>query len=185
MNEKQFNQILIKLSSIEKLLRVMIKINDPDSDHDHSNQSALDHDHDHDQPKLTDEDIISWYVKFLVDNGVDPDHRDFSSKIRNIRYFHKVFDSVTNPLKYQMSFLPRQKLPETESLDEDPNLIFGIDRKLVESMSEKLTPEIINQVRTLCPFLHAAPKSDKKIIDTTMWKNVFTAKAIELQLFTE
>lgn len=182
LNDKQFNQLMIKLSSIEKLMKIMIKIDDPDHDHDPFKSSALDHDHDHDQSQESDDDVIAWYRTFLLDNGFDPENRDYEKVLRSIKYFKKMFSTLTNPYKYQLSFMPKQIAKTTPRPDEDNSLIMGLPREAVESMSAKLTLEIIKQLRSSVTVCGSAPKPDKKILDNPMWRNVFTAYALKEKL---
>lgn len=181
-NDKCLNQILIVLQSISKKLDVMIQINDLDPDHDHI-KNDLDHDHDHDhQDTKSDKELIDWFSQLLTDFGIESKRRPLHTVLRNIRYFHKNFNTIKNPQKYLLSFLPAAS---PVMLEEDPaesQDVLGVPRTTILAKQHLLTRELVEKLRVLEPMLNQAPKNFPSIKKNQLWMNIFTANALKHHL---
>lgn len=178
-SDKCLNQILIVLQSISKKLDVMIQINDLDPDHDHiKNDLDQDHDHDH-QDTLSDKDLLDWFSKLLTDFGIESSRRPLHTVLRNIRYFRKNYNTIKNPQKYLLSFLPPAS---PVILEEDPaesQDVLGVPRTTILAKQHLLTWEIVGKLRVLEPMLQQAPKNFASIKKNPLWVNIFTANALK------
>lgn len=181
-SDKCLNQILIVLQSISKKLDVMIQINDLDQDHDHkSNDPDHDHDHDH-HDTISDHDLIDWFSKLLTDFGIESSRRPLHTVLRNIRYFRKNYNTIKNPQKYLLSFLPAASPLVIEEDPAESQEVLGFPRTTIIAKQHLLTREIVEKLRDLEPMLIQAPKNYASIKKNHLWMNIFTAHALKHSL---
>ena len=181
-SDKCLNQILIVLQAINKKLDVMLKINDLDLDHDHISKDP-DHDHDHDhQDTISDQELIDWFSKLLTDFGIESSRRPLSTVLRNIRYFHRNYNTIKNPQKYLLSFLPAASPVIQEEDPAESQDVLGFPRTMILAKQHLLTREIVEKLRVLEPMLNQAPKNLASIKKNHLWMNIFTANALKHNL---
>ncbi len=141
--EIKINSILKKQSELEKKIMIIIQILNPDHDLFKKSDQSNDQ-NDHDPRAREDPDLVlSWYMDFLRENGIDPDGRNFDDKVlRSIAYFKAHFDTIRNPLKYGLSFLP-PIVKAKPTLTEDSTKCFGFERDFLVRMSSLVSSSLM------------------------------------------
>lgn len=183
MNDQaKLNMIIGKINQMEAMIMALIRVIDHDHviDLDQINIKSSAHDHDQDQDQ--DQDLIEWYKEFLTDNGVDPENRDYGPAIRSIRYFRQRFATISNPSKYGMTFLPKQKQKPPADPAESSDFVLGIPIQDVKAKVEYLDQHTFNQVVAKKPSILTIAKTLDKALDNEYKRNVVTAYAIQLGL---
>ena len=142
-----------------------------------SDQSNDQTDHDP-RAREAPEILLSWYMDFLRENGIDPDGRNFDEKVlRSIAYFKAHFDSIRNPLKYGLSFLP-PIVKAKPALTEDTTKCFGYERDLLVRMSSLVTSSMMMKLSHNNQELKEMLQKYRKGILRDMILLKFTAEAL-------
>lgn len=168
------------MKKIDVIIRSLINSFDPDSesyqilksdDHDQIN------DHDH---NLSDDELLSWFRSWLANNGVDPDHREYSPKtLKSVKYFATKLDEISNPLKYVSSFLP----PQVKPSDVQGTNVLGFTQEQISAWKDKVNAKLYRKALDLSPSLRAKDLSYSAAANNESLMSFITATLLKAGVF--
>lgn len=182
--EIKLNTIISRLTRIENILMIMTHNLDRDHDHEYDQfkaQKRSDHDK---SDQIIDQDLIDWFVDFLLANDIDPKHRDFTPKLRNIRYFWQKFDTISNPVNYVKSFLPRQVSPAADEPAKNALQLPPLTQDQVDSLEPMLTVDIVHQVWDLMPSLKQLSRTYQNLRKNPAYVSIAVKLAVKFGLLS-
>ena len=180
MDDKSMIQINQRFAKLETLMIKILDLIDPDHDHNPLLVQSRSNDHDPREEVPEFDNLLSWFKSECLTCGIDPEGRDLNSIKRNITFFYRKRETISNKERYIMKFIPGKQQPKLPDPEDASRLIFGFTPEYIDSLRDEVNEEVYSQVCQENETCRKLFKSYELTIANTMHRRILIGKACEL-----